>query len=408
VHRESAPLEFPRSLWFRLRTSMRTLPGASSLCALAIATLALSGGCAKIEARDLIRDGNKAYNDGRFVDAIAAYDKAETLEPDGVTMFWNRACAAEAQVLRLKEPETREERRKFADMALRDFQTWYDRLDQKTEEDEKQLHDHRLALLDADERRRGVVAYSSGNHAQAVAAAAREIGTTATIVMPADAPKLKIANTRSHGAEVVLYDRYKEDRAAIGKKIAKERALTLVPPFDDYRVMAGQGTIGLELVEDAERQGVTFDAALVPCSGGGLTSGVATALADLSPRTKVYGVEPAAFDDTARSLKAGERLANTGTTPSICDALMTEKPGELTFPILQRYVSALTVSDEEVLRAMRHAFYELKLVVEPGGAAAFAAVLSNKIDLRGKTVAVILSGGNVDAEMFDRALGAVN
>jgi threonine dehydratase len=265
---------------------------------------------------------------------------------------------------------------------------------------------NRLSQLSAEERKRGVVAFSSGNHAQGVAAAAKAMGTHATIVMPADAPKLKIANTRGHGAEVVFYDRYKEDRAAIGRKLAEERALTLVPPFDDYRIMAGQGTIGLELVEDARANGLSLDAVLVPCSGGGLTAGVATALAELSPNTKVYGVEPENFDDTARSLAAGKRLANTGATPTICDALMTERPGELTFPILQRHVQALSVSDEEVLSAMRHAFYELKLVVEPGGAAAFAALLAGKLDLRDKTVAVILSGGNVDADLFDRALGA--
>jgi threonine dehydratase len=265
---------------------------------------------------------------------------------------------------------------------------------------------NRLSQLSPDERARGVVAFSSGNHAQGVAAAAKAVGTHATIVMPADAPKLKIANTRGHGAEIVLYDRYKEDRAAIGRQLAEERALTLVPPFDDYRIMAGQGTVGLELVEDARASGVSLDAVLVPCSGGGLTAGVATALAELSPQTKVYGVEPQNFDDTARSLAAGQRLANTAATPSICDALMTERPGELTFPIIQRHVRALSVSDDEVLRAMRHAFHELKLVVEPGGAAAFAALLAGKLDVRGKTVAVILSGGNVDADLFDRALGA--
>lgn len=262
----------------------------------------------------------------------------------------------------------------------------------------------RMTLLDAGERKRGVVAYSSGNHAQAVAAAARDLGSSAVIVMPADAPKLKIENTKGYGAEVVLYDRFTQDRVAIGKKIAGDRGLTLVPPFDDYRIIAGQGTAGLEMVQDAKAQGITFDAVLVPCSGGGLTAGIASAFAELSPRTQVYGVEPAAFDDTARSLAAGKRVANTGTTASICDALMTEMPGELTFPIVQRLVKALSVTDDEALRAMAHAFYQLKLVVEPGGAAAFAALLSNKIDARGKTIAVVLSGGNVDAEIYRRAL----
>ena len=262
----------------------------------------------------------------------------------------------------------------------------------------------RMTLLDGGERKRGVVAYSSGNHAQAVACAARDLGTSAVIVMPADAPKLKIENTKGYGAEVVLYDRFTQDRVAIGKKISEERGLTLVPPFDDNRIIAGQGTAGLELAEDAKANGLTFDAVLVPCSGGGLTAGIASALATLSPETQVYGVEPAAFDDTARSLAAGKRVANTGTAPSICDALMTEMPGELTFPIIQRLVKALSVTDDDALRAMAHAFTHLKLVAEPGGAAALAAVLSGKIEARGKTIAVILSGGNVDAELFQHAL----
>jgi threonine dehydratase len=264
---------------------------------------------------------------------------------------------------------------------------------------------NRLSQLTADERKRGVVAFSSGNHAQGVAAAAQQIGTRATIVMPADAPKLKIANTRGYGAEVVLYDRLNEDRVAIGKRLAAEQGLTLVPPFDDYAVMAGQGTIGLELAEDANALGVTFDAVLAPCSGGGLTSGIATAIAALSPATKIYAVEPAAFNDLARSLKEGTRIANAPGATSICDALMVDKPGELTFPILQRTkVEALAVSDDDALAAMRHAFYELKLVTEPSGASALAAILTRKLETKGKTIAVILSGGNVDADLFDRAL----
>jgi threonine dehydratase len=263
----------------------------------------------------------------------------------------------------------------------------------------------RLSLLSADERKRGVVAFSSGNHAQAVAAAARDIGTSAVIVMPADAPKLKTENTKGYGAEVVLYDRQKEDRVAIGKKLATDRGLILVPPFDDYAVMAGQGTIGLELAEDAKAIGATLDAVLVCCSGGGLSAGIGTALEALSPKTKLVTVEPAAYDDMARSLKAGERLANAPAPLSICDALMVDKPGELTFPILQRLnATGLTITDDEARHAMAHAFYHLKLVAEPGGAAALAAVLCGKIDASGKTIAVILSGGNVDAETFQRAL----
>jgi threonine dehydratase len=264
---------------------------------------------------------------------------------------------------------------------------------------------NRLSQLTADERKRGVVAFSSGNHAQGVAAAAQQIGTRATIVMPADAPKLKIANTRGYGAEVVLYDRQKEDRVAIGKRLAAEHGLTLVPPFDDYAVIAGQGTIGLELAEDARALGITFDAVLAPCSGGGLTSGIATAIATLSSPTKVYAVEPAAFDDLARSLKEGARVANAPGATSICDALMVDKPGELTFPILQKTkVGALSISDDDALTAMRHAFYELKVVTEPSGASALAAVLNRKLETKGMTIAVVLSGGNVDADMFRRAL----
>jgi len=265
----------------------------------------------------------------------------------------------------------------------------------------------RLSLLDEDERRRGVVAFSSGNHAQAVACAARDMGTSAVIVMPSDAPRLKIENTRSHGAEVVLYDRVKEDRVAIGQRLAKDRGLVLVPPFDDYHVMAGQGTIGLELVADAAQQGISFDLVLVPCSGGGLSAGIATALSVLSPRTRVVAVEPQTHDDLARSLSSGARVANPAGRTSICDSLMVDQPGALTFPLLQAAgVTAVSVSDNEAMAAMAHAFYEMKLVVEPGGAVALAALLSGKVNARDKTVCVVLSGGNVDADMFQRALAS--
>jgi len=265
----------------------------------------------------------------------------------------------------------------------------------------------RMTLLTAEERRRGVIAFSSGNHAQGVAAAARDLGTSAVIVMPADAPRLKLDNTRALGGEVVLYDRATEDRAAIGRRLAEERGLVLVPPYDDHNVMAGQGTIGLEIAEDAAAQGVTFDILLTPCGGGGLAAGVSTAMAALSPRTKVYGVEPEAFDDTARSIAAGERLENDRGAKSICDALQVQMPGELTFPINSKLLAGvLTVSDGQALSAMAAAFKELKLVVEPGGAVGLAALLSKKIDAKGKTVAVVLSGGNVDADLFARALAA--
>lgn len=259
----------------------------------------------------------------------------------------------------------------------------------------------RMALLSPEERKRGVVAFSSGNHAQAVAYAAQLLRTPAVIVMPADAPAMKIANTRSYGAEVVLYDRYTEDREAIGRKLAAEGGLTLVPPFDDLRIMAGQGTAGLEIAEDANALGLTLDAALVCCSGGGLAAGMATALTALHPGIQVYAVEPQGFDDTARSLKSGERVANAAGAKSICDALLVDRPGALTFEVNRRLLAgALTVSDAEVRAAMRFAFERLKLVVEPGGAAALAALLANKANAAGKTVAVILSGGNVDPSQF--------
>ncbi|MEQ1755764.1 MAG: threonine/serine dehydratase [Micropepsaceae bacterium] len=265
----------------------------------------------------------------------------------------------------------------------------------------------RLSLLTADERKRGVVAFSSGNHAQAVACAARDLGTPSVIVMPADAPRLKIENTRGYGAEVVLYDRLTEDRVAIGKRLSTERGLVLVPPYDDFHVMAGQGTIGLELADDAQAQGVAFDLVLVPASGGGLAAGIATALKALSPGTRVIAVEPQNYNDIVRSFAAGERVANKPCPQSICDALMVDMPGELTFPLLQAAkASAVAVSDEEALRAMAHAFYQMKLVVEPGGAAGLAALLSGKVDARAKTIGVVLSGGNVDAEMFGRALNS--
>jgi threonine dehydratase len=265
----------------------------------------------------------------------------------------------------------------------------------------------RLRLLSDDERQRGVVAFSSGNHAQAVACAARDIGTPAVIVMPSDAPSLKIQNTRGFGAEIVLYDRLREDRVAIGRRLAAERGLVRVPPFDDLHVMAGQGTIGVEMASDAAQRGIALDIVLVPCSGGGLAAGVATALAALSPMTRVVAVEPERYDDLSRSLLAGERVANAPGPQSICDALMVDRPGELTFPVLQAtHASAVAVSDDEVLRAMAHAFYEMKLVVEPGGAAGLAALLSGKVKARDKTVGIVLSGGNVDAAMFQRALAS--
>ena len=265
---------------------------------------------------------------------------------------------------------------------------------------------NRMLQLTAEERARGVVAYSSGNHAQAVALAARVCGTSAVIVMPADAPKVKVARTRGHGAEIVLYDRYREDRETIGQRLAAERGLTLVPPYEDPRIIAGQGTAGLEIARQAAEAGAALDALLVPCSGGGLTAGCAIAMEAESPSTSIYAVEPQGFDDTARSLRAGRRVSNEPGR-SLCDSLLSPTPGELTFSINQpRLAGGLVVSEAEALAAMALAFRELKIVVEPGGAVALAAVLAGRLDCRGKTVAVLCSGGNVDAEVFQRALEA--
>ncbi|HEX7126768.1 MAG TPA: threonine/serine dehydratase [Thermodesulfobacteriota bacterium] len=264
---------------------------------------------------------------------------------------------------------------------------------------------NRLLQLSDDERRRGVVAFSSGNHGQAVAAAARRVGTSAVVVMPADAPRMKVDRTRAHGAEVVLYDRLRDDREAIGRRLAAERGLVLVPPYDDPMIAAGQGTLALEVARQASGLGARLDAFLVPCSGGGLAAGCALALERESPGTEVYTVEPAGFDDMARSLAEGRRVENRAGGRSICDALLAAAPGEMTFEVNRpRLAGGLVVSDEQVLDAMAAAFDALKVVVEPGGAVALAAALSGALDCRGKTVAVVLSGGNVDPETFARAL----
>lgn len=257
--------------------------------------------------------------------------------------------------------------------------------------------------LSPEERRGGLVAFSSGNHAQAVAAVAARFSVQCTIVMPKDAPVAKIEGTRSHGAEIVFYHREREDREIIARRIALERGAAIVPPFDDPRIIAGQGTVGLEIAEECRKFGVVPDVVLVPCSGGGLVAGIATALAAKSPATKIYAVEPAGFDDTARSLADGEPRTNAPGASSLCDALMVSAPGKITFPINRKLLAgAVTVTDDEVARAMRVAFAEFRLVAEPSGAAALAAALSGKIGLSGCTVVVVLSGGNVDAPLFAR------
>jgi threonine dehydratase len=247
----------------------------------------------------------------------------------------------------------------------------------------------------------GVVACSSGNHAQGVAAAASLLGLKSAIVMPADAPRLKIERTRAFGAEVVVYDRVTEDRDAIARELCASRRAALVHPFDDPDVIAGQGTAGLEMMEQAEAVGAVPDVVLVGASGGGLISGVAIAVKEKSPSTLIYSVEPTGFDDLARSLASGAHQRNGALSGSICDALLAATPGELTFAVARRHLAGgLTVTDEEAKLAVRYAFEELKLVVEPGGAVSLAAILAGKIEPRGKTVAAVLSGGNVDPALF--------
>ena len=260
---------------------------------------------------------------------------------------------------------------------------------------------NRISRLTDAEKARGVVAYSSGNHAQAVAAAARMVGTTAIIVMPADSPRVKVEGVIGFGGEVRMYDRYAESREAIGEEIAASKGSILVRPFDDPFIIEGQGTAGLEIVEQAAEQGIgALDQLLCGTSGGGLMAGINLSMAALSPTTVVYGVEPAAYNDTQISLAAGERLTHAPATGTICDALMTDRPGELTFPINRRLAGVLTVTDAEVAEAVRYAFRTLKLVVEPGGAVSLAALLTGKISTQGKTTAIVLSGGNVDPALF--------
>lgn len=256
---------------------------------------------------------------------------------------------------------------------------------------------NRISRLSEAEKTRGVVAFSSGNHAQGVAAAAKLVGTPAIIVMPSDSPAVKVEGVRGFGGEVRFYDRWKESREAIGAEIAAQRGSVLVPPFDDPFVIEGQGTTALELLEQAD---TAIDQLLCGASGGGLMAGINLVMAQHSPQTDVFVVEPEAFDDTARSLTAGERVGHPQGAPSICDALMAPMPGELTFPINRRCAGALTVSDAEVAEAVAFAFRHLKLVVEPGGAVSLAALLAGGIETQGRTTAIVLSGGNVDPGLF--------
>lgn len=264
---------------------------------------------------------------------------------------------------------------------------------------------NRISRLNADELTRGVVAFSSGNHAQGVAAAAGLMGAPAVIVMPADAPRAKIEGTRALGGEVVLYDRWTESREAIAAEIGRERNAVIVPAFEDFHVIAGQGTTGLEAAHQLEALGERADLLLCPASGGGLIAGVGLAFGALSPPTKIYAVEPEAYDDHAKSLAVGHPVTVNIQTPSLLDALMAPAPGAMTFALNGKRLSgALAVSDAEALAAMAFAFRHLKLVLEPGGAAALAAALAGKLDIAGKTVLVVASGGNVDAETYGLAL----
>ena len=262
---------------------------------------------------------------------------------------------------------------------------------------------NKVSSIPLAERAGGVVAFSSGNHAQGVAAAARLLGMPAVIVMPADAPRPKRERTAALGAEVVLYDRARDDRQVIAREIAAERHAALVPPYDDPLVIAGQGTAGREIVEDLMAQGLVADVVAVTASGGGLIAGIALAVKARMPQTRLYTAEPEGFDDHARSFKSGQRERNPALTGTICDALMAQTPGELTFAINRTLVGGgVAVSDQEVTAAVAFAFRELKLVVEPGGAVALAALLSGKIDVKGKVAVAVLSGGNVDPELFYR------
>ncbi len=265
---------------------------------------------------------------------------------------------------------------------------------------------NKMAAIPEAARAGGVVAFSSGNHAQGVAAAAQLLGMRATIVMPADAPLAKRERTKAYGADVVLYDRLREDREAIARSLASERGATLVPPYDDPQIIAGQGTVGHEIAEDLQALGIAPDIVVAPASGGGLVAGIAVAVKARYARATVMTAEPAGFDDHAKSLRAGEREAHDGKSQTICDALMAPIPGEITFAINRVLgVQGVVASDDEVGVAVGAAFRELKLVVEPGGTVALAALLAGRLDAHGKTVVIVLSGGNVDADMYAGLIG---
>ena len=259
---------------------------------------------------------------------------------------------------------------------------------------------NKILSLSEDEKRRGVAAFSSGNHAQAVALASREAGIRAVIAMPDDAPKAKVAATRGYGAEIVFYDRLKQDREQVAIELAERDGRVMVPPYDDYMILAGQATCGLEFLEEVPG----LDCLLAPCSGGGLFAGVSTAAKAINPGIRCFPVEPDTADDTRRSFLKGERVS-IPPPPTIADGLRVQSPGTLTFPVLQKTAEdVLTVSDEEIIETIRFFLFRMKLVVEPSGAAAAAAVLTGKLPRDAGRVGVVLSGGNIDAELLSQIL----
>lgn len=266
---------------------------------------------------------------------------------------------------------------------------------------------NKLELISPKEREKGVVAHSSGNHAQGVAAAAKDLGLKAAIVMPKDTPKVKVERTKGHGGEVVFYDRYTEIREEIANQLATERGAILVPPYDDKHIIAGQGTIGIEVIQDLTRQAKRADYVISPVGGGGLIGGIGLAVKHFSPDTELFGVEPVTHDDFRRSLEAGHPVANDPQARTVCDAVTVRQPGEITLPLNQKLLSGiLTANDDEAKQAVRFAAQELKLVLEPAGALALASLLSKKIDVKGKTVVLILSGGNINDALLSEILAS--
>ncbi len=259
---------------------------------------------------------------------------------------------------------------------------------------------NRISQIRSEDYSGGVVASSSGNHGQGIAEAARLCGLKATIVMPSDAPSIKARRTRRSGADIVFYDRDEEDRDQIAADICKEKNALFIHPYNDSDIIAGQGTVGFEIVRQMKSLNVKPDIVLTPCGGGGLTAGVGLSVRNTWPNTELYSVEPENFDDYAQSLQAGKRISNNIKSGSICDALLTSSPGKISFEINRKILkSGLKVSDDEVCRAIAFAFEELKLVLEPGGAVALAALLSHKIEISNKTAVIVLSGGNIDSNL---------